>query len=108
MSTDGYSGLGCAQLPRTAAVVRIGELSAGLDASKGGANPSATRPTGGKSKSEVLREAGISTSAAPPRAARRTRARPHLAQARVLRGSIATGDCARAWLGRVKTAVLLR
>lgn len=33
---------------------RIGELSAGLDASKGGNNPAATLPEGGKSKTAAL------------------------------------------------------
>lgn len=43
---------------------RMGALSAALDRSGGGRNPEATLPTDGKSKSKVLREAGISTSAA--------------------------------------------
>lgn len=43
---------------------RMGALSAALDKSAGGRNPDATLPTDGKSKSAVLREAGISTSAA--------------------------------------------
>lgn len=43
---------------------RLGALSASLDKSGGGRNPDATLPTDGKSKSKVLREAGISTSAA--------------------------------------------
>jgi hypothetical protein len=43
---------------------RIGELSMELDASKGGSNPKATLPSGGKSKADALAEAGISTSTA--------------------------------------------
>lgn len=43
---------------------RMGALSAALDKSAGGSNPEATLPAAGKSKSAVLREAGISTSAA--------------------------------------------
>jgi N6-adenosine-specific RNA methylase IME4 len=43
---------------------RLGALSSMLDKSGGGRNPQATLPTEGKSKSIVLREAGISTSAA--------------------------------------------
>lgn len=43
---------------------RMGALSAELDKSTGGRNPQATLPTDGKSKSQVLREAGISTSTA--------------------------------------------
>ena len=43
---------------------RIGELSKALEKSKGGSNPSATLPCNGKSKSEVLTEAYISTSEA--------------------------------------------
>lgn len=46
------------------AVQRIGEISAELETSKGGSNPTATLPTGGKSKRAVLKDAGISTSAA--------------------------------------------
>lgn len=46
------------------AVRRIGELSRGLEASKGGANPKATLPAGGKSKYQILKSAGISTSQA--------------------------------------------
>lgn len=46
------------------AIRRIGELSRELDASKGGANPAATLPDGGKSKSSVLKAAGLSTSTA--------------------------------------------
>lgn len=38
---------------------RIGELSAGLGTSKGGANPAATLPTGGTSKTEALKSAGL-------------------------------------------------
>jgi N6-adenosine-specific RNA methylase IME4 len=62
------------------AVARIGQLSRELDTSKGGSNPLATLPIDGKSKSAVLAEAGISTSAAgryeeaasvPPTAAER-------------------------------------
>ena len=43
---------------------RLGALSAALDTSRGGRNPQATLPSDGKSKSTVLREVGISTSAA--------------------------------------------
>lgn len=43
---------------------RLGALSSMLDKSGGGRNPQATLPIEGKSKSAVLREAGISTSAA--------------------------------------------
>lgn len=43
---------------------RLGALSAALEKSAGGKNPQATLPTDGKSKTQVLREAGISTSAA--------------------------------------------
>jgi N6-adenosine-specific RNA methylase IME4 len=43
---------------------RLGALSAALDKSGGGSNPQATLPAEGKSKATVLREAGISTSAA--------------------------------------------
>ncbi len=46
------------------AVVKIGGLSRKLDASRGGANPKATLPAGGKSKAAVLADAKISTSAA--------------------------------------------
>jgi N6-adenosine-specific RNA methylase IME4 len=49
---------------RVRAKRRVGELSAALPVSKGGANPSATLPSGGKSKSEVLQEAGLTTSEA--------------------------------------------
>ena len=42
----------------------MGELSAELETSKGGANPAATLPSTGKSKTEALKDAGISTSAA--------------------------------------------
>ncbi len=41
----------------TSAFNRISQL----EASKGGKNPNATLPSGGKRKSEVLKEAGIST-----------------------------------------------
>jgi hypothetical protein len=41
---------------------RIGELSAALEKSKGGSNPRSTLPTSGKSKAQVLEDAGISTS----------------------------------------------
>jgi len=44
--------------------VRIGELSRELDKSKGGSNPKATLPNDGKSKTETLKAAGISTSQA--------------------------------------------
>jgi hypothetical protein len=43
---------------------KLGELSAALDASKGGKNPKATLPAAGKSKAQALKAAGISTSAA--------------------------------------------
>jgi hypothetical protein len=43
---------------------RLGELSASLDKSKGGANPKATLAEGEKSKAEALADAGISTSSA--------------------------------------------
>lgn len=43
---------------------RLGALSAALDKSAGGRNALATLPPDGKSKSKVLREAGISTSTA--------------------------------------------
>lgn len=46
------------------AVRRLGELSAALEKSGGGANPLATLTDGGKSKSEALASAGISTTAA--------------------------------------------
>lgn len=49
---------------RVRACVRIGELSLLLDKSKGGANPDATLPAGGKSKYRVLADAGISTTTA--------------------------------------------
>ncbi|MGH8226984.1 MAG: hypothetical protein ACREU3_03600 [Steroidobacteraceae bacterium] len=49
---------------RARAWIRIGELSRELDASKGGKNPSATLPTGGKSKAAALKAASLSTSAA--------------------------------------------
>jgi hypothetical protein len=39
-------------------------LSRDLETSKGGANPQATLPNDGKSKSETLADAGISTSTA--------------------------------------------
>ncbi len=44
--------------------VRIGELVRELDRSAGGANPSATLPIGGKSKSGAIAEAGLSRSEA--------------------------------------------
>ena len=43
---------------------RIGEISRQLDASKGGANPEATLPSGGKSKKDTLNDAGLTTSVA--------------------------------------------
>ena len=43
---------------------RIGEISAALDKSGGGANPQATLPTGGTSKADALKDAGISRSTA--------------------------------------------
>jgi hypothetical protein len=43
---------------------RLGELSLALDKSKGGNNPGATLPINGKSKSDALADAGISTSSA--------------------------------------------
>ena len=46
------------------AYIRIGEISRELETSKGGSNPQATLPGGGKSKSATLRDAGISTSTA--------------------------------------------
>ncbi len=46
------------------AMIRLGELSAALDTSKGGSNPEATLPTGGTSKTETLKAAGISKSTA--------------------------------------------
>jgi hypothetical protein len=46
------------------ATIKLGELSRKLDASKGGSNPAATLPSGGKRKSQVLDEAGVSTSVA--------------------------------------------
>jgi len=49
---------------RVRAKRRIGELSAALESSKGGANPLATLPTGGTSKREALRAANLSKSAA--------------------------------------------
>jgi N6-adenosine-specific RNA methylase IME4 len=49
---------------RKRAEARLGELSAALDASKGGKNPKATLPAAGKSKAQALKAAGISTSAA--------------------------------------------
>jgi hypothetical protein len=58
------------ELERTAteihlrAMQRLGELCRDLDKSKGGANPKATLPNAGKSKSETLEAAGISTSTA--------------------------------------------
>ena len=38
--------------------IRIGEISRELETSKGGSNPQATIPSGGKSKSATLRDAG--------------------------------------------------
>jgi hypothetical protein len=49
---------------RLRAEMRIGQISRELEKSKGGSNPKATLPTGGKSKEEQLAEAGISTSTA--------------------------------------------
>lgn len=46
------------------AVVRIGELSAGLEKAKPLNGKGAGIPTGGKSKAAILKTAGISTSAA--------------------------------------------
>jgi hypothetical protein len=46
------------------ACLRIGVLSAEMDTSKGGANPKATLPAGGKSKAQALKDAGLSKSAA--------------------------------------------
>jgi hypothetical protein len=46
------------------ATIKLGELSRKLDTSKGGNNPAATLPSGGKSKTDALAEAGISTSVA--------------------------------------------
>lgn len=43
------------------AMLRIGEISRELDVSKGGANPAATLPAGGKSKAAVLKSAGNGT-----------------------------------------------
>lgn len=43
---------------------QIGILSKGLETSKGGANPEATLPEGGTSKTEALKAAGISKSEA--------------------------------------------
>lgn len=40
---------------------RMGEISKSLEISKGGANPRATLPSTGKSKSAILKSAGIST-----------------------------------------------
>ncbi len=64
------------------AVVRIGELSAGLETGKGaGRGKGKELPTGGKFKAEVLKTAGISTSAAnrAHAAARRSRVRTQCA-----------------------------
>lgn len=46
------------------AMRRLGELSSELDKSKGGANPQATLASNGKSKSQSLKAAGLSTSQA--------------------------------------------
>ena len=46
------------------ATLKLSELSRKLNTSKGGSNPAATLPSGGKSKADALAEAGISTSAA--------------------------------------------
>jgi phage N-6-adenine-methyltransferase len=43
---------------------KLGELSAALDKSAGGNNPIATLPIGGKSKADVLKDVGLSTSTA--------------------------------------------
>ena len=43
---------------------RLGEVSKGLDISKGGANPKATLPKGGTSKTATLKAAGVSKSEA--------------------------------------------
>ena len=43
---------------------RIGEISRGLQTSKGGQNPNSTLPVGGKSKNKSLEEAGLTTSVA--------------------------------------------
>jgi hypothetical protein len=46
---------------RLRAVRRIGEISLGRDKSKGGKNPASTLPHGGRVKSAVLAEAGLTT-----------------------------------------------
>ena len=38
---------------------KVGELSKGLDVSKGGKNPKSTLPPGGRVKSEALGQAGL-------------------------------------------------
>src|SRR3989304_3650566 len=43
---------------------RLGEVSKGLETSKGGANPKATLPKGGTSKAATLKAAGVSKSEA--------------------------------------------
>jgi hypothetical protein len=49
---------------RLRAVIRIEEVSRGLEKSRGGSSPEATLPAGGESKEQQLSEAGLSTSTA--------------------------------------------
>ncbi|MCC7488361.1 MAG: hypothetical protein IT485_01825 [Gammaproteobacteria bacterium] len=62
LSNEGHTPAQIAQ--KIGVSANRGELSRELEISKGGANPKATLPIGGKSKAAVLKAAGLSTSAA--------------------------------------------